>query len=224
MSHVSVTPPHRWSPLILGLIAVTVVASLAAVIDARAGGDLYRQLALIPEDVWRGEVWRLVTWTFVETGALPLAFGCATIYVFGSDLVAAWGTSRLARYLVLVMLAAGVGTTVVSAGIEDARWYPHLAGWALGDALVIAWALEFPGRSVRLYYMIDVGGPTLAYGTLGLTVLFAVFHAVTPFLPELFAGAVALGVAAGGGARRRRASDERGLHVVPGDDEPDDFD
>lgn len=43
-----------------------------------------------------------------------------------------------------------------------------------------------------MYQVLEVGGPVLAYGTVGLTALYALFSGVTPFLPEMVAGAAAL--------------------------------
>jgi membrane associated rhomboid family serine protease len=179
-------------PAIAALIALTVVTSLLAAIDNRRGGELYELLALAPARVWQGEVWRLVTWTFVEDGPITLVFSCIALYWFGGDLVAAWGQRRFLRFVVAIVLVASVGTSLVGL-VSPAAWaYHHIGGWALGDALVIAWALQFPEARLRIYQVLEVGGPILAYGTFAVTVLCVVYYGVAPFLPELLAGGAAL--------------------------------
>lgn len=179
----------RISRPILVLLVLTIACSIAPALDA----ELYGRLALVPAKIWRGEVWRLVTWPFVEVGPFSLAFACVALYWFGGALVIAWGERRFVRYIVAVLAGAGIATTLVAPLVPlGARW-PHLAGLALDDALVIAWALTFPDRRLRLYYgMIVVGGPALAYGIAAMTVLFVIFWGPAPFLPELFACAGAL--------------------------------
>src|SRR5688572_27122978 len=91
----------RMPPVSARLLAVTLGLSLAAAIDARMGGNLYQHLALVPEGVWHGQLWRLATWPFVLGGPLGLIFTCSALYVFGSDLAVVWGPRRYLRYLAI---------------------------------------------------------------------------------------------------------------------------
>jgi membrane associated rhomboid family serine protease len=91
------------------LIAATLAMSLIAAIDRRTGGELYHHLALLPEAIWRGQIWRLVTWPFIQGSPLSLIFACVTLHVFGSDLLRAWGPGRYVRYVAGVVLMAGIG-------------------------------------------------------------------------------------------------------------------
>lgn len=214
---------RRVSPIVVGLVGLTLVTSLVAAVAARHGVDVYQQLALVPALVWSGQVWRLVTWTLVESSPLALVFACVSLAWFGGDLVAAWGQPRFARYVGAIVVGASVGTSVIALALPEAWRAPHLGGWALGDALVIAWALQFPERRIRIYGLFVVGGELLAYGTVAVTGLFAVFYGLGPFLPELIAGGAAL-LSMTGSLRRWTAAVERRyrrrhLGVVPGDDQ-----
>jgi membrane associated rhomboid family serine protease len=170
------------------LLLLTLVPSIAAAFDP----NLYHRLALIPDDVWRGEVWRLFTWPFVELGPISIAMGCVIIFWSGTSLISAWGERRFSRYVALVLAVAGVGTLVFSLVLPSAGAYGHLAGFALDSALVIAWALTFPDRQLRIYGVLPVGGKPLAHGIAAMHVLFVVFWGLTPFLPEVLAIATAL--------------------------------
>src|SRR5687768_4574650 len=57
---VAVIVQPRIPPITTALIVATLALSIVAAIDARAGGELYHHLALLPEAVWRGQVWRLM--------------------------------------------------------------------------------------------------------------------------------------------------------------------
>jgi len=197
----------RWiSPVVWALIGATLAASLAAAIAARNGVDAYGQLALVPGDVWAGEVWRLVTWPLVEASPWALVSGCIALYWFGGQLAGAWGARRFAAYVAGIVLFAGVGTALLARVVPSAWILPHLGGFALGNALVIAWALQFPDRTIPVHMLLHLGGPTLAYGIVAITVLFAVFYSVALVLPELLAGCGALLYMNDGvGAMKRRA-------------------
>ncbi len=208
---------RRVPPVVAGLIALTLVTSIAAAVDAGGGGELYYRLALEPAGVWRGELWRLATWTLVQGSPWALVFGCVTLFFFGGDLFSMWGRRRFLRFVVAIVLLAGAGTSLLALVFTDAWAYPHLAGWALGDALVIAWALQFPERQVRLYGLIAIGGTQLAYGTFAFAVLCAVFYGAGFFLPELIAGGASLLTMTGALRRLQRRYRKRDLHVVHGD-------
>jgi membrane associated rhomboid family serine protease len=174
------------------LIAVTLAMSLIVAIDARAGGELYQRLALLPEAIWRGQIWRLVTWPFIQGSPLSLILTCVTIHVFGSDLLHAWGQRRFVRYLAGVVLIAGIGTCLLALVLPAARDLPQLGGMVVADALVIAWARQFPDQPVRAYFVLVVRGRELVSVVVAVTVVFAVFYGSAWMLPELLGVAAAL--------------------------------
>lgn len=183
--------PRRLPPVVGWMILAVLAFSLVAALDRRGGGPLDRMLALVPADVWHGELWRLVTWTFVEPGPWELIMGCLALYRFGIPLVDAWGRRRFLRFVSAIVLASAAGTCLLAAVVPRAWHYPHLGGWALGDALLIAWAFTFPDHRLR-FGPVAVGGPPLAYLVFALTLAFALFYGLGPFLPEMLAAYLAL--------------------------------
>ena len=174
------------------LIALTLAVTLGAAIDARHGGGLFWALLLRPEAVWRGEVWRLATWPFLHGGYLGLLFNCVTIFVFGSDLRMRWGRARYLTYLGGVVLAAGIGTSIVAMLLPGARWFPYLAGMVPMHAIIIAWARQFPEQPVMAYLILFVQGRALVQLTVGVTLVFAFLYGLVWALPELLTIAAAL--------------------------------
>jgi membrane associated rhomboid family serine protease len=171
---------NRW-------MALTLIASVVAALD---GGWLISWASLAPARIWQGEVWRLVTWPLVETGVMSLLFTCVAIYKFGGELAERWGDQRLFRFVRHVVLSAAVVTCIV--GVIPGLGYVHrLGGWAITEALVIAWARQFPERTLSLYGLVALRGKELVQLTLAIAVLFAIFRGVVASAPELVACAAA---------------------------------
>jgi len=55
----------------------------------------------------------------------------------------------------------------------------------VSDALVIAWARQFPDAEVTLYGLLRVRGRDLIRVTVGITVVYALFSGLSTWTPEL---------------------------------------
>jgi membrane associated rhomboid family serine protease len=175
-------------PWSVGLVlCVTVGLSLAVAFGDRHAGGLFELLSLVPHDVWHGQVWRLLTWPFIEPGPIGLIFACLFLYWFGRDLAEEWGDSRWLSVFGGVAAVAAVGTCLVAQVDPPVMDHAYLGGWALTSAMVVAWGLWFPHRVVRIYFIIPIRGFWLAWLTVAVTVVFAVYAGWESYLPELFA-------------------------------------
>jgi membrane associated rhomboid family serine protease len=176
-------------PAVTGaLIGLTLVLSIAGAVAAQARSPLAGWLILVPERVWNGEAWRLLTWIFVEGDPLALLFGCLGLWWFGSDLNHDWGPRR---YLALV-LSLAVLPALVTCGVGRLLWptllvTPYFGIWAVVDALLIAWAVLYPHRPIFVYFVLPLGGRLLIYATVGGTLLFALFYGFERYLPHFLA-------------------------------------
>jgi membrane associated rhomboid family serine protease len=126
---VAVIVQRRTPPVTIVLITATLAMSIVAAIDARVGGKLYQHLALLPEAIWRGQIWRFVTWPFIQGGPLPLTFASVVLHVFGPDLLRAWGPGRYLRYVGGIVLISGIGTSVLALVLPAAWNLRNSAGW-----------------------------------------------------------------------------------------------
>ena len=177
------------SKLISTWIWVTILVSIAAGLS----GGLAGWLALAPARIWRGELWRLATWVFVEPGALALILTCASIYKFGGDLAPRWGERRLWRFAIEVLGGAAVGTALLAL-ISTGVWHRGYAGgWATCDVLVIAWARQYPDRDLVLYGLVRLSGRNLIAVVIATTCAYAIFAGPLAMAPELLACAAAYG-------------------------------
>jgi len=168
------------SKLISAWIAATLVASIFAAVD---GGWLAEWAAFAPSRIWRGEVWRLATWVVIQRGPLGLVVSCICIYKFGGDLAVRWGDRRLRRFMIEVLGAAAVATVIVAL-VSHTAWNAYrFSGWAVDDVLVIAWARQFPDRTIALYGLLPLHGRRLVAVTVAITGVYAIF--VGPFAMAL---------------------------------------
>jgi membrane associated rhomboid family serine protease len=175
-------------PWAIGLLLTLIVGlSLLVAFGDRHAGSLFELASLVPADVWRGQVWRLVIWPFIEPGPLALIFTCLFVYWFGRDLADEWGSRRFLTVFGAVLLAAAVGTCLVAQVDEAALRQSYLGGWALTTAMIVGWGLWFPQRVVRIYFVLPISGFWLAWLTIAITVVLAVYSGWEGYLPELFA-------------------------------------
>jgi len=174
-----------------GLIVATVVTSLVAAVGGRSGLGLHQLLLLDTGAIWRGEVWRLVTWVLVENDPLNLLFGGLVLYWFGRDLVDAWGARRFLVTYFAVPAVAGVLASVLAIAWPGLDAYRFAGFWVTLDALVVAWGLNHPFRQILLFFAVPVSGRALVWITVGGTALFALFTGVGAFVPHLLAEGIA---------------------------------
>jgi membrane associated rhomboid family serine protease len=196
--------------VIAGLMLASALLSIGGAIGARSGfGELAAGSILHVPEVWRGQLWRLVTWALCEFGPLQLLFACLGLYWFGSDLARRWGDVRfLAFYFGLAAAAAAV-TCLLALAWTALQGIPHAGNWAVLDGTIIAYGLLYPARELRLYGLFRLTGRHLVWLTFGLTVLFALFYGPASFVPHFTAELLVfvwLGPLPGLLARRRQTA------------------
>lgn len=176
-------PRFGTSKLCDNAIVVVLAASVIAWLD---GGFLSQWLSLAPSRVLHGQLWRLVTWPLVEHSVLQLIFTCAAIYKFGGELSVRWGDRRLRRFVLEIVIAAATITCILAL-VTGRGYLVRAGGWALSDALVIAWARQFPNGTVVIYGVLALRGRQLINVTVGASVLFAIALGPVRMAPELCA-------------------------------------
>jgi membrane associated rhomboid family serine protease len=185
-------------PLTVGILCIlTIVASIVAAWGGHNNFPLASWSIFIPDHVWHGQLWRLVSWIFFEIQhPWDLVFGVLMLYWFGRDLADDWGSGRfLAVYLGLAAAGAAVACLVGRFLWHTVLLTPYFGNWAVIDALIIAWAMRYPTREIRLYFLFPIAGRALVYITLIGTTLFALYYGFSNFVPHFAAEAIVLGSA-----------------------------
>lgn len=169
------------------VLTLTVITSLSVALVSRHVLPLLELGALVPDRVLHGQVWRLLSWSVIEPGPMALVFGCLLLYWFGRDLAGQWGSRRFLAVYFGVALVAAMGTCVVAVVDPALLEQPYVGSWPLAEAITVAWGLWFPDRIIRIYFVIPVRGVVLAWGTVALTVVFAIYLGWDRFVPNLIA-------------------------------------
>lgn len=189
----------RFPVPVVFLATLTLASTIAGAVGFRNGLPVVLELgSLAPARVWSGELWRLLTWSFLEPNPLSLVFACLVMLFIGRDLCYAWGPRRFIRACLGIVAGSGIVTCLIAVG------WPGLMGlsnffsaWPLGEAMIIVWAALYPSRQLLVYFVIPVGGRNLIYLTIGGTVLFALLGGIAYFVPHFVAEGFALAWAYG---------------------------
>ncbi len=175
------------------ILALTIACSLVAAFGSRRWVELFEMGALVPERVLHGEIWRLATWSLLETRPIALLFACLILYWFGTDLAKEWGSRRFFLVYTAVTMTASVSTCLVALADASVRGQTYLGSLAVSEALIVAWGLWFPTRIIRIYFVIPIKGVVVAWGTVALTAAYAIYDGWEQLLPNVIAQASMLG-------------------------------
>ena len=119
-------------------------------VDRPVSGRLF----LWPEKVLEGQVWRIVTWPFVNEPSIWAVVSLALLWYFGSEIERLLGRNRFAIFLLLVTVIPGVVGTLIDlpqAGIRPiemavfllfvveypfVRFFFGIPAWAIGAVIL----------------------------------------------------------------------------------------
>jgi membrane associated rhomboid family serine protease len=177
--------PVTLPAVLAALMGAILVLSIAGVAGARNGMPALLENGLLEAPaVWRGQVWRLLTFVLFELGPIALIFSFMVLYWFGADLVARWGARRFLAVFFGLGAVAGVVTCLVGLGWQMAALVPHAGSAPVLDGLVVAWGIFYKEREVRLWGVLRLTGKWLIVATIGGTVLYALYEGLAFFVPH----------------------------------------
>lgn len=182
-----------WIPRpIAWLIAAVIFMSAGGSLLQSAGVPLLSRSILHVAEVWRGEVWRLVTWATVDLSPFGLLFGCLALYFFGPDLLRRWGTRRFFVNYFGGAALVGAVTCVIGQYLWVVAAVPHQGLWPMNEAMIIVWAALFSDRQILLFFALPVAGRNLIALTVAITVVMAAMSSFAVFVPHFVAELAAL--------------------------------
>ena len=141
-------------------------------------GRFFSYLTLIPAQVLKGEVWRLVTYAFIPPTFSPLwfIFTLYFYYMIGTTLEHEWGTFKFNAYYLIGML--GTTAAVFITGGVGTSLYLNLS-------LFLAFAYIYPNYQMLIFFVLPVKIKYLAW-------LDAAFLAYTILVADLPGKAAAI--------------------------------
>lgn len=134
-----VTPGVKW--LLISNTAIFVFTLLAR---AFAGWQ-FQPLKLIPQDVFSGAIWQLVTYQFLhDTGGFQhILWNMASLFFTGPMLESTWGTPRFLKYYLATGVGAGVIVCLASVPLQSMDT-PTIGCSGALFGLLIAYGVLFP--------------------------------------------------------------------------------
>lgn len=177
--------------MIIALVATSILTALA---------DRWLQLlnvgwfALTPGAVLSGQIWRLFTYAWVEWSPLGLLIDVLILGMFGRQMEERWGTRIFVRRVLALIVVPAVLTSLLALVAGQLQGLLYLGMRPLVVGLIVAFASQLRHAQVRLILIpIPFSGDgllVLSGALLGLSVLFS--GSILPFMPEIFAFAIAL--------------------------------
>ena len=167
------TPAIRM--LLYANIAICVVTSLLPD-DVR--GAIVNLAGLTPEhvihDLW---IWQVVTYLFLHAALQAsfshILFNMLNLWMFGVELERRWGTQAFLRYYFITGIGAGVTTILVGLLLAKPNVVfniPTVGASGAVYAVILAWALVFPDRTLMFMMMFPL--PARVYAALMAAIAF----------------------------------------------------
>lgn len=191
-------PVLKGALIVLFLVWVTFALALNW---GGASGQLFSLFVGNADGILSGQLWRLVTPLVMHMPAQTISHIFTVLlglYFLGHSLEESWGSRRFLGFLLLTGVLAYtvqfVAALVLPPYFRD-RLVPEewFGAMPVVDAVAIAWALSFKGRTVLLFFVLPVSSRGLLLMVIGMNVLMVIAGAGN------FAGHVALFAGMGAG-------------------------
>jgi len=135
-------------------------------------------LALDPEAILQGQVWRVFTFLFIPPIAgisFWLIFIWYLFYFFGSTLEKEWGEFRYNLFILLGVLATVIASFLTLAVVPSGFWAQvgGVPNSYLLTSVTVAFAILFPNFELLLFFILPVKMKWIALFTLAMWVLTA---------------------------------------------------
>lgn len=197
--------PIDLTPRVRQLVIATAALSLAAgFASAWLALPVIEWVGLTPAALWGGgdalpgipALWQVASYPFFTLSPWSLIFAVLTYGWFAGDLERAWGGRLFVDRFWLLTLGVAGATVLGALLFPPLRDFTLVGPSPVLEALLIAWGLTFPHRTIRILLFIPITGHQMVWLTVALVVLSAVFGgpALFPFLVPQLAG-IALGFA-----------------------------
>jgi len=141
--------------LMLYIVFGTGLVFILSIMDD--SGTLFSRLAFSPDHIFRGEVWRLVSFLFIPISSSPLwlAVSLYFYYMLGTTLEQTWGTAKFCLYyLISVVLLVVSGLLFYLFGAPFHSWLISVLSIHL--TLLVAFATLFPDTVIHIMFIIPV--------------------------------------------------------------------
>jgi membrane associated rhomboid family serine protease len=116
------------------------------------GPKLFALFGLTPSLFWKGALWQPITYMFLHGGILHLLFNMFVLYMFGTTLESAWGSSRFIKFYFICGIGAGLLNAVVTPGSP----VPTVGASGAIYGLLMAFGILFPEQFIYIWGVFPV--------------------------------------------------------------------
>ncbi len=130
--------------------------------------DLQRYAQLFGFDFSRvlaGEVWRVLTYQFIQGSGLGLFFTLLVLYIAGGPVEEAWGTFHFIAFCLISTLGSATVGALLHAQL--------LGSFVFSYSIIFVYATLFPDQVWYVFFIIPVRVRWLAYLSVGFLTVFA---------------------------------------------------
>ena len=150
----------------------------SAILKAIGAFSLVGILGLSGSGLFRGLIYQLITYPFVEIHFMGFLFNSLVVWFIGSELERQWGQKIYIRFLLLTVV--GVGLIYSLVGLLFFFGTPVFATPLFGlagvnFALLVAYALLFPDRQMSLMMIFPMRARTFCWILVGIEAYMAIF-------------------------------------------------
>ncbi|MDE7218283.1 MAG: rhomboid family intramembrane serine protease [Oscillospiraceae bacterium] len=125
-------------------------------------GLLLAALAMIPQSVLHGQIWRLVSYVLIPTsGGFWLIVSLMFYYWLGEALERLWGSTKFTVYYLSGTLLTALAAILAYA--IDRQPVALFGATYVNTALFMAYALTYPDAMVRIYFILPIKMKWLAF-------------------------------------------------------------
>ncbi len=222
--------PPGLAPVTRILFITLLVVSLVGTLTERRFGVGVSSLNFQVGKVLAGEVWRVVTYPFVESSPLNLIVSLVILWLFGSWFESRWGQRDFLRFFIVSTVGAALVAIPLSLLFNQilAAASVHDTGVAEGpgaalDAMLVAMAMTSPDSNILFGFVLPMRARTVVFVLLGIQVVFAIQTGASALSMTLAGMGMGYLLVTGkwrpsrlwSSARKMAERRRRGLHVVP---------
>ena len=170
------------------IVATVVTLAFAVGMNwAGVGPDAFELFCGNTLAILHGQLWRLFTASLLQSpvSLWPLLSLLMSLYFFGVPLEQQWGSKRLARFLVGLLVVPSLIQVLCDIALPSgvnrilipAYWF---GGLAVSSGLAVAWALTNRGAVVRLYGILPITPRVIIILAIGTPFVYLLFRSLPP--------------------------------------------
>ena len=148
-----------------GLLLLYALCFPAALLGNYTGAfHLYTLLGLSPALVWKGQLWRILSYAFLPAGILDWV---VTLFWFATFIGAVGRSSSARQFWTYCLIAAAAGALPIAL-LQHGRTAPIVGATAIIFALLVAW--EHDHRTERIL-LLGIGEVTVRQAAVGIALI-----------------------------------------------------